>query len=211
MCSDGAPCPTGADAVQTFGGYSVELASKGLTWYPLTSVPTVNQIDFPLSPEIFSYWSIELEKFSIGTEEQELNVTAESQLNAKPAAIFDHASKGRGLPMSADGYARLVEVTKAVPAGNLTTPPNNGMQPFYTVDCGSVDQLPTVSYVFSGSAKEWLVTPVTYVSKLADTCVLNVRVIGSGAWELGNFGDTFLLGKYIVFDYENLMVGLADL
>ncbi|KAK5100967.1 hypothetical protein LTS08_004573 [Lithohypha guttulata] len=204
-------CPAGADAIQTFGGYSAELASKGLTWYPLTSVPTVNQIAFPLYPEIFSYWAIELESFSIGTEQQAVNTTAEQQLQAKPAAIFDHASKGRGLPLSSDAYARLVEITGAVPATDLAMPPNNAMQPFFTVNCSTISKLPTVSYVFTGSAKEWLVKPEAYVANMGGTCVLDVRVLGSGSWELGNFGDNFLQDKYIVFDYEKNMVGLAEL
>lgn len=174
-------------------------------------MPTVNQVAFPLYPEIFSYWAIELESFSIGTEQQALNISAEQELQAKPAAIFDHASKGRGLPLSTDAYARLVAITAAEPATDLPVPPNNGMQPFFTVDCSAVCGFPTVSYVFTGSDKEWIVQPEAYVANMNGKCVLDVRVLGTGSWELGNFGDNFLQDKYIVFDYEKNLVGLADL
>ena len=210
-----ADCPTGADAIQTFGGYNTELAAKGLTWYPLTSVPTANQIDFVTFPEIFSYWSVGLTSVAIGDEELVLNATYSKQLNAVPAAIFNHASQGRGLPLSADGYARLVELANAtaIPLDSalLQMPPNNGKQPFFEFDCSTVQELPTISYVFNGSPKAWTVEPDAYVVQAGKSCILDVRVLGHGEWELGNFGDNFLRGKYIVFDYDLLRVGLAEL
>ena len=214
MCP-AASCPPGADGVQTFGGYSTTLASKGLTWYPVIPVPDVNDLAFPQSPSIYSYWAIGLSAFSIGDEVQELDVVDESQRGATPAGIFDHASRGRGLPLSAKAYQRLVQVANAtlIPTDSpsLLMPPNNGMQPFYEVDCAAVCSLPTVSYTFKGSPKTWEVTPDAYVARAEGSCILNVRVIGNGTWELGNFGDTFLAGKYLVFDYEKNQVGLAEL
>lgn len=214
MCTE-EQCPPGADAVQTFGGYSKKLASKGLTWYPVVSVPTVNEINFKLSPKIFSYWAIGISTFSIGGEVQELDLASQQTTGATPAAIFDHASKGRGLPMSEKAYERLTEIANAtlIPTESplLIVPPNNGMQPFYEVDCATIGDLPTISYTFIGSEKPWTVTPEAYVAQGAGRCILDVRVIGEGSFQLGNFGDNFLQGKYIVFDYEMLRVGLADL
>ncbi len=212
---DHAKCPKGADAIQTFGGYSTKLASKGLHWYPVVPVPTVNQIDFPTSPGIFNYWAAALSSVSIGGEKQALNNTARDQLKAAPAAIFDHASKGRGLPLSGDAFARLVDISNAtlIPKNSplLKMPPNNGMQPFYRVDCSTVSKLPTISYVFEGSPKAWNVTSDAYVARSQGKCILDVRVLGEGSWQLGNFGDNFLKGKYIVFDYQKSRIGLAEL
>ena len=215
MCDASTKCPAGADAVQTFGGYSTELASKGLMWYPVVAVPTVNALDFSYSPDIFSYWAIELSSLSIGDEAQVFASASADATAGVPAAIFDHASKGRGLPMDTKAYTRLVEIAGAtlIPASSalLQIPPNNGKQPFYEIDCATTKSLPDISYTFTGSEKKWTVKPEAYVAKVAGTCILDVRVLSNGSFQLGNFGDTFLQGKYIVFDYDMLRVGLAEI
>ncbi|KAH6672341.1 aspartic peptidase domain-containing protein [Halenospora varia] len=208
-------CPPGADAIQTFGGYSSSLAKKGLSWYPIVAVPEVNDIDFTFSPGVYSYWSIGLQNIFIGNERQSLNVTAQSVGDGVPAAIFDHASKGRGLPLSQNAYQRLVKSVgaQAIPSTSAVLtpyPPNNGPQSFYSVDCSKISSLPVVSYQFNGSPKLWKVQPADYVLNIQGTCVLNVRTVGSGDYLLGNFGETFLKGKYIVFDFKKGRVGLAE-
>lgn len=131
-----------------------------------------------------------------------------------PAAIIDHASRGRGLPLSTAAYANLVKTTKATLVTNATilaSPPNNGGGEFYSVDCATVSKLPCITYTFGGSDEEWKVEPSAYVINEGSICVLNVRTIGNGDFQYGNFGENFLKGKYIVFDFESRRVGLAKL
>jgi hypothetical protein len=208
-------CPEGADAIQTLGGYSPALARKGLSWYDIVEVPEVNEIDFTFAPGVYSYWSIGLSGLYIGNQAQKLNTTAIQTKEGVPAAIFDHASKGRGVPLSVDAYANLVKIAGGKPiAANspLLTPsaPNNGPQPFFSFDCKKAKSLPPISYTFTGSRKQWSVEASEYVVNVSGTCILNIRTIGEGSYLLGNFGENFLKGKYIVFDYANQRVGLAE-
>ncbi|KAJ9293896.1 hypothetical protein DTO271G3_7272 [Paecilomyces variotii] len=54
--------------------------------------------------------------------------------------------------------------------------------------------------------------PRNYVEKIYNsTCVLNVRTVGNDTQFLGNFGEKFAKDKYIIFDWEKLAVGLADI
>ncbi|KAG9238215.1 aspartic peptidase domain-containing protein [Amylocarpus encephaloides] len=209
----GPSCPEGADAIQTLGGYSKALARKGLHWYDVVDVPAVNELAFTFSPKIYSYWSIQVSGLFIGSERQALNTTAAKQGDGVPAAIFDHASKGRGIPLSTDAYARLVQITRAkpVPAGSpiLSAPPNNGPQPFFTVDCRKTRFFPPITYTFSGDRTRWTVEPSEYIAKVGDACVIDARTLGKGSYLLGNFGDNFLKGKYVVFDFKKNRVGLA--
>lgn len=204
-------CPPGASAIQTFGGFNHILASKGLTWYNVVPVPLVNELDFIFSPEIFSYWAISITGLSIGNQRQVLNST----MDGGPAAIFDHASKGRGVPLSANAYANLVLVTNAtlLPPNSpaLADPPNNGGGQFYSVDCHKVRDLPSIKYTFKGSSKQWKVSGDAYTVNKEGICVLNVRTIGLSDFQYGNFGEVFLKGKYVVFDFEKREVGLAQL
>ncbi|EHL00843.1 putative Cathepsin D [Glarea lozoyensis 74030] len=195
-------CPKGADAIQTLGGYSPALARKGLSWYDIVEVPEVNEIDFVFAPGVYSYWSIGLSGLYIGNQAQKLNTTAALTKEGVPAAIFDHASKGRGVPLSVDAYANLVKIAGGkpiAPNSPLLTPyaPNNGPQPFFSIDCKKTKTLPVISYAFTGSRKQWSVQPS--------------EAIGEGSFLLGNFGDNFLKGKYVVFDYASQRVGLAEL
>ena len=208
-------CPPGADAIQTLGGYSPALARKGLHWYDIVEVPEVNEIDFPFAPGVYSYWSIGLTGLYIGNERQTLNTTAVCTKDGVPAAIFDHASKGRGIALSVDAYARLVKIAggKAIPPSSplLTpSPPNSGPQTFFSFDCHKAKSLPVISYTFSGDRKPWTIAPSEYVVNVSGTCILNVRTVGNGSFLLGNFGEDFLKGKYIVFDYQRQRVGLAE-
>lgn len=144
-------------------------------------------------------------RLALGDHEQVLNHTA------APAAIFDFASKGRGAPLSASAYANLVSVSKAT-AITLSAPPNNGAQPFYQVDCNTVSSLPPICYRFGEEHRTWEISATKYVEEVrAGVCVLNIRVLGNGAFTIGNFGETFAKDKYIVFDFERLRVGLGDL
>ncbi|KAI1365300.1 eukaryotic aspartyl protease [Xylaria arbuscula] len=212
-CYNGSPdaqvtC-NGHNATQTLGGINRRLIKYDKIWWYTNKVfPDVNNLDFEYSPGIYNYWGVELEALKIGNAGQP--VESPPSMDG-PAAIFDHASYGRGMPLSPNAYRKLIGLAEAVPI-DLEEPPNNGNQSFYSVDCGRIDSLPAISYQFKGSSKEWDVTPHHYVEKVANgTCVLNVRTLASGDQFIGNFGETFSKDKYIIFDYENLKVGIADL
>lgn len=106
-------------------------------------------------------------------------MTRTSKASGK-AAIFDHASYGRGIPLTMNAYDRLVELTHGVPV-TLASPPNNGGGDFYVVNCEELAGFPNLTYEFVGHDKEWMVTPEQYSEKLDESsCVLNVRALGSG-------------------------------
>ncbi|KAI0205152.1 eukaryotic aspartyl protease [Astrocystis sublimbata] len=198
----------GYDAIQTHGAINDSLVKGGeIVWYENRLFPDVNSLDFIFNPPVYNYWGIEVESVSVGGEAQVLTATPN---NTGPAAIFDHAAGGRGLPLSETMYDTLLSLADAKPI-TLEDPPNNGKQAFYQVDCASVSTLPDISYKFTGSSKEWKVEPRNYVENIDEsTCVLNVRVVGSGNMFLGNFGETFAKDKLIVFDFEKVLVGIAD-
>lgn len=198
----------GNDAIQSLGGIHNELIRGGtIYWYNIREYPDVNTLDFEYKPGFFNYWATELEQLKIGNEVQSIAPTSQ---DSGKGAIFDHASYGRGAALTADAYQRLVSLTGGTPV-TLAAPPNNGNQSFYSVDCTKTASFPTLSYTFYGSPKEWEITPQNYVENVNGTCVLNIRVLSTGNRFIGNFGETFLMDKYITFDFENLRVGLADI
>ncbi|KAI0398135.1 eukaryotic aspartyl protease [Xylariaceae sp. FL0594] len=207
----------GANATQTLGGFNKDLVKdQKIWWYPSKVFPDVNTRDFVYKPGLYNYWGLELSALKIGNETQPIASTpGDRGGGAGPAAIFDHASYGRGTPLSPNAYRKLVAETGAKGPIELNNPPNNGNQSFYAVDCDKRDTFPTISYQFrggGGGGKEWHVTPLHYVEKVNDTCcVLNVRTLADGDQFIGNFGETFSKDKYIIFDYEKLRVGIADL
>ena len=110
------------------------------------------------------------------------------------------------------GYQRLVELVGAK-AVTLSDPPNNGEQGFYQFDCRNSSLLPPLRYEFAGSERAWEIVPENYVEVLANgtnKCTFNVRTLGDGAMVMGNFGETFAIDKYVMFDFEKLQVGIAD-
>lgn len=168
----------------------------------------MNAVDFPFSPGIFNYWSVRITQLSLGNEVQALNTS----VGGGAAGIFDYASRGRGAPLSTNAYHRLVQMSNAT-AITLTAAevPNNGPQAFYQVDCSRVHSLPCIRYQF-GDNKVWAIEPANYVEEVsANVCVLNVRTVGQGDFELGQLGETFLKDKYVVFDFEQNRVGLTEI
>ena len=158
---------------------------------------------------MFNYWATEVTDVWIGDEPQPFN-----RSEGKVTGVFDHASRARGAPLSPNSYKRLVNIAEGkVIKLNATEAPNNNIaQEFFQVDCGKASGLPTLKYRFGGSARVWTITPAAYVDELTPgTCVLNIRAIGPPDWLLGNFGETFLIGKYIVLDFETLRVRLSEL
>lgn len=177
----------------------------GLSWYDIEFFPEVNVVDFVYEPAVYNYWAINITRLSLGDKVQALNESTGA------AAIFDHASYGRGAPLSVNAYTELIAATAATPI-TLDSPPNNGNQSFYKVDCATVTSFPPIQYQFQGHERIWEITPSNYVEKLLDDlCVLNVRTLGDGDFIAGNFGETFAKDKYVVFDFEKNKVGLADL
>lgn len=199
----------GHDGVQTLGGVKSSVIQAGrVYWYRNRVFPDVNRLDFIYKPGLYNYWGIELESLWIGGEHQDITKTAN---NPGPAAIFDHASYGRGMPLSSEAYERLVQIAGAVPAGPLASAPNNGEQPFYKVECSRVPRLPPVKYRLVGHTKVWSIEARNYVERMqGGVCLLNVRTLAAGSEFLGNFGETFAKDKYVVFDFEKLAVGIAD-
>lgn len=195
----------GHDAIQTLGGYKKERIDGKALWYDNILFPEVNNVDFHYSPAIVNYWTLNLTSLKIGDESQAVNKTVGS------GAIFDHASYGRGAPLSLDAYERLITLSGAKPI-TLEKLLNNGNQSFYEVECSKKESLPPLKYQFAGHAKEWEIVASNYVDDIGnDTCVLNVRTLGYGDMVAGNFGETFAKDKYIMFDFETLKVGIADL
>ncbi|KAL2869056.1 pepsin-like aspartic protease [Aspergillus lucknowensis] len=206
----------GADGLQTLGGTSpvlklTEDAESAVLWYDNIVFPPVNEIDFEYDPGLYNYWALHVSRLRIGDEEQALNVTK----FGNPGAIFDHASYGRGVPLGENSYNRLIEITAGQPIElDETTAPNNGNQSFVSVDCEAVDTFPVIDYVFEGHDRVWEVTPQNYVERIQvegeDVCVLNVRTLGEKDFIIGNFGETFAKDKVILFDFDKLRVGIAD-
>ena len=195
----------GADGLQTLGGYNENFIKDGITWYDNIVFPEVNNRDFVYSPALLEYWALPLTHLSLGDEEQALNQSVGA------AAVFDHASYGRGAPLSVNAYNNLVKITNGKNI-TLEQPPNNGNQSFVQVECDKTSEFPVLKYQFGKGTKTWEIKPDHYVEKLEDgTCVLNVRTLGDGDMVIGNFGETFAKDKYILFDFEKLKVGIADL
>ncbi|KAL8818968.1 MAG: hypothetical protein Q9223_002509 [Gallowayella weberi] len=194
----------GHDGLQTLGGYNDSLVRGALSWYDIDFFPEVNVVDFVYEPALYNYWTLNLTKLSLGDKPQALNESTGA------GAIFDHASYGRGAPLSVNAYAELIAATAATPI-TLDSPPNNGNQSFYRVDCATAATFPPIRYQFQGHERLWEITPSNYVEKLGDLCILNVRTLGDGDFIAGNFGETFAKDKYVVFDFEKNKVGLADL
>ena len=194
----------GADGLHTFGGYDQELG-KDLIWHDVVGVPEVNVLDFPLDPPMFNYWAADVTGVWIGDDEQPLNTSAGNGTQG----VFDHASRGRGAPLAPNSYQKLVQLTegKVTPLNSTTGPNNAEKQKFYQVDCAKADGFLTFKYQLKGNDKVWEITPSTYVEEMQPgMCVLNIRAIGTAGWLIGNFGEQFLVGKYIVMDFENLCV-----
>ncbi|GAB1212185.1 hypothetical protein ATERTT37_001315 [Aspergillus terreus] len=207
----------GKDGLQTLGGPSPVLSlsdknnSSPILWYDNIVFPPVNEIEFVYQPAVYNYWALRLTRHLIGDEEQALNTS----IGGNPGAIFDHASYGRGVPMSENSYRRLIEITGGRPVVlDANAAPNNGNQSFVSVNCEKVPSFPNVKYVFEGHDRVWEVTPANYVERREvdgkEVCVLNVRTLGEGDWIIGNFGETFAKDKVVLFDFEKLRVGLAD-
>lgn len=194
----------GFDALQTLGGYNKKLIKGELSWYDIIFFPEVNTVDFVYKPGIYNYWTLNLTGLSVGDKAQALNESTGA------GAVFDHASYGRGAPLSVNAYEDLISTTGATPI-SLKSPPNNGNQSFYEVDCDKVPTFPSIKYQFGGSNRAWDIVSSNYIEKMDGACVLNIRTLGDGDMIAGNFGETFAKEKYVVFDFETNKVGLADL
>lgn len=165
----------------------------------------MNTEDFLYHPGFYDYWTIPLTSLSLGNEAQTLDKTTGA------AAVFDHASYGRGAPLSDNAYLNLIKKVNATKIA-MASPPNNGDQDTYQFDCKKTSSLPPIRYKFGRSNKSWEIVPKNYIVDYHNgTCVLNVRTLGTGDFIIGNFGETFSKDKYILMDFERLLVGIADL
>ncbi len=165
----------------------------------------MNTVDFEYDPPLYNYWALPLTKMTLGDEEQAINRTTGA------GAIFDHASYGRGAPLSENAYNRLISIAGGKPI-ELEDPPNNGNQSWVQIDCDKTDSLPPIKYQFGKGTKKWEIVPRNYVENFGnDVCVLNIRTLGEQDMVAGNFGETFAKDKYIVFDFEKLKVGVGSL
>lgn len=198
----------GHDGVQTLGGVKQQNIKGAVEWHDVISFPPVNVVDFVYSPYLGEYWTIPLTSMKIGDEAQALNTSYQGHA----AATFDHASYGVGAPMGEAGYHKLVSMVGGKP---ITLPkesrPNNGNQSDYSVDCSKVCTFPELKYSFGGSKREWVIRPENYVENINGTCVLNVRTLGNGTMQIGNFGKDFARDKVVQFDFATKRVGLSDL
>ena len=197
----------GYDAVQTLGGIEWERVQGKIHWYDSIIPIEVNEIDFVYKPPVFNYWALNLTAFAIGDEMQAIDQTYEG------TAVFDHASYGRGAPLSVNAYINLITWTQATPVILADAwGVNNGNQTLFEIPCTTdLTTLPDLKYWFQDDPKPWIITPSNYVSQAEDRCVLNIRTLGYGDMIIGNFGETFLRDKYFIMDFGNLRVGLSDL
>lgn len=168
----------GWDGIQSLGGIRRDLIKNDKIWWYKTEVfPDVNTLSFKYDPAFYNYWGIELDSLSLGDEEQKVVRTSNS---SGKGAIFDHASYGRGVALTANAYDRLVELTQGTPI-EMKVPVNNGDQANYAVDCSEIDSFPDISYKFKGHGKAWSVPAKHYIETQEDgSCVLNVRVLADG-------------------------------
>lgn len=194
----------GHDAIQTLGGCKHDLIKSAVEWYDVIPFPEINVVDFVYEPGFFDYWAVRVKGVSLGDEPQAINRTIGA------AAVFDHASYGRGAAVSVNMYKNLVALTSAKLI-TLASPPNNGGQPFYEFDCNKTSKLPPIKYKFTGGRRTWKILPRDYISDFGNgTCVFNVRTLGDGDFVIGNLGETFAKDKIILMDFEKLRVGIAD-
>lgn len=198
----------GHDGVQTLGGVKQENVKGAIEWHDIIRFAPINSVDFVYSPSLLEYWAIPLTSMKIGDEEQPLNTSYHGQA----AATFDHASYGVGAPMGVDGYNKLVKMLNGT---RISLPkaarPNNGNQTDYAVDCSKTASFPELKYSFGGSKREWVIRPENYVEKVNGSCVLNIRTLGEGPMQIGNFGKDFARDKVVTFDFEHYKVGISDL
>ncbi|OGM44021.1 hypothetical protein ABOM_007789 [Aspergillus bombycis] len=204
------PCD-GHDGIQTLGGYRDDLVHGEIEWHNIIKFPLVNDIDFIYQPPVYNYWTVELSGFAIGDEELAVNKSA--------GAVFDHASYGRGAPVSQQGYQKLIDMVNAVPTYlSPLEQPNNAQQIFYKFPNSAIDKLKPLKYRFGTSSREWKIHPYNYVVPHPvdpGYSILNVRALGWDDFVIGNFGETFLIDKYIILDFGDpgssyIRVGLAD-
>ncbi|KAF8469061.1 eukaryotic aspartyl protease [Kalaharituber pfeilii] len=195
----------GHDAIQTLGGYDPARVKGNIRWYDVIHFPEVNVIDFEYHPAVYNYWTLNLTGLSIGNEKQAINKTHGA------GAVFDHASYGRGAPLSENAYARLIAIAGATPV-KLADPwsVNNGNQTFHSIPCWKKYLLPDLKYWFEDDKEPWIIKSRNYVDEVEGKCVLNVRTLGYGDMIIGNFGETFNRDKYTILDFENLRVGISN-
>jgi hypothetical protein len=160
--------------------------------------------DFIYDPGFYDYWTVPLSSLSLGDEPQALNKSTGS------AAVFDHASYGRGAALSDNAYLNLIKkagATKIV----MASPPNNGEQDFFEFDCARTASLPPIKYQFGKNKRYWEILPRNYVVDYKNgTCVLDIRTLGDEDFIIGNFGETFSKDKYVLMDFEKRRVGISD-
>ncbi|KAL2758017.1 hypothetical protein ACRALDRAFT_1092086 [Sodiomyces alcalophilus JCM 7366] len=200
----------GNDAIQSWGGYRKDLVKGKVFWYDNVVFPDINEISYIWDPPFLNYWATPLQDLWIGDELQPTVATSE---NSGKGAVFNHATFGRGIPLTQNAYNKLIQIVGGEEL-HLDDPTavNNGEQQLYSVSCEKINSYPPVKYQFVGHDKVWKVPAKHYIDQLEDgTCVLNARVTSDGDKFLGSFGDQFLKDKQIIFDFENLKVGLAEI
>ncbi|KFZ03041.1 hypothetical protein V502_11286 [Pseudogymnoascus sp. VKM F-4520 (FW-2644)] len=194
----------GHDGIQTLGGFDPNRVKGGIEWYSIINFTAVNSEDFIYDPGFYDYWTVPLSSLSLGDEPQALNKSTGS------AAVFDHASYGRGAALSDNAYLNLVKkagATKIV----MASPPNNGEQDFFEFDCARTASLPPIKYQFGKNKRYWEILPRNYVVDYKNgTCVLDIRTLGDEDFIIGNFGETFSKDKYVLMDFEKRRVGISD-
>jgi len=135
------------------------------------------------------YWEVELEKFSLGDEEMELENTGAAidtgtSLIAMPSDIAEIINNQIGATKSWNGQ--------------------------YSVPCESVKSLPDVTFTFSG--KPYSLKGSDYILNVQNTCISPFMGLDMppNVGQIFIVGDVFLRKFYTVYDLGNNAVGFAE-
>jgi len=161
----------GEGGVATFGGLDESHYEGKITYSPVRRK---------------GYWEVELEAFSLGKEEMELEGTGAAidtgtSLIALPTDIADIINKEIGATKSWNGQ--------------------------YTVPCDKVAELPDIAFTFSG--KKYGLAAADYILQVQGTCISSFTGLDIPGGPIWIVGDSFLRKWYTVYDLEKNAVGFA--
>ena len=187
-----------------FGDYDSDTENNGLLFFGSTKeiLHDGDIYESPIIQEAVSHWEIEIE--SVYVNDYQINFDSiqinGEQSNTSRIGLLDSGTTS--LVLSENDANRLHSFFDS----SITDGQN------YAILCNS-----TLEFIFEISDKNWTLTPDMYIGSQygSDTdldgyCISNIQGLDStadGAWILGIL---FMKDKYVEFDYENQLIGLAE-